>query len=92
MQVLFLRIEEAAEKGYLGLVRDLLQEVSTCCTALEAKVSRNGSSSGPGPNIAEGQRLPTGGWKYCPEFMLWSVLLSDKLSLNRVNSASSVIK
>ena len=87
MEVLFSRFQEAAEKGSVGLVKDLLQEVSKCCTALEAKVCRKGSSSGP--NIAEGQRLPVGGWKYCPEFMLWSVLLSNKLNLNCTNSNSS---
>ena len=75
IESLLQRIEDASKQNCQEIVKQLLGEVSRCCSLLEAKAAR--------PSAVAGKPLP-GGLKYRPDFMLWSVLLSDKLTLNCV--------
>ena len=77
IESLLQRIEDASKQNSQDIVKKLLGEVSRCCSLLEAKAAR--------PPAVAGKRLP-GGFKYRPDFMLWSVLLSDKLMLDCVSS------
>ena len=77
LEMLLSQIVEASEKGCLNAVKDLTQQVSQCCAVLKAKAVRQKGQ----PAVPEGGSV-VGGLQFRPEFMLWSVLLSDKLNLD----------
>eukprot|EP00438_Fugacium_kawagutii_P030653 Skav221859 [mRNA] locus=scaffold1175:374498:380999:- [translate_table: standard] len=66
IDTLLQRIEEAATKGCIVLVKELLGQVSRCCSLLEAKSLRPPAPEG----LGNGGK---GGLQYRPEFMLWSL-------------------
>lgn len=71
VDAVLLEIRRAAEEGCLDLVREGLDKIGAYCKVLQAKEVR----------VKAGSQQGCGGLSYRPEFMLWSVLFADKLTL-----------